>query len=117
MTILKPRYWLTFFLCCVTSLQLHAQAPTVNTVPTLPAQPVIIPAPPEVAASSYILIDAESGRVIMEKNADQPLPPASLTKRMTSKVVEHESKRGKIKNTDPVLISVKPWLTEGSKMY
>ncbi len=117
MTILKPRYWLTFFLCCVTSLQLHAQAPTVNTVPTLPAQPVIIPAPPEVAASSYILIDAESGRVIMEKNADQPLPPASLTKMMTSYVVEYEAERGKIKYTDPVLISVNAWRTGGSKMF
>ena len=117
MTILKPRYWLTFFLCCVTSLQLHAQTPTVNTVPTLPAQPVIIPAPPEVAASSYILIDAESGRVIMEKNADQPLPPASLTKMMTSYVVEYEAERGKIKYTDPVLISVNAWRTGGSKMF
>ena len=117
MTILKPGYWLTFFLCCVTSLQLHAQTPTVNTVPTLPAQPVIIPAPPEVAASSYILIDAESGRVIMEKNADQPLPPASLTKMMTSYVVEYEAARGKIKYTDPVLISVNAWRTGGSKMF
>src|SRR5690606_8170982 len=117
MTILKPRYWLTFFLCCVTSLQLHAQTPTVNTVPTLPAQPVIIPAPPEVAASSYILIDAESGRVIMEKNADQPLPPASLTKMMTSYVVEYAAERGKIKYTDPVLISVNAWRTGGSKMF
>ncbi len=117
MTILKPRYWLTFVLCCVTSLQVYAQAPTVNRVPTLPAQPVIIPAPPEIAASSYILIDADSGRVIMEKNADQPLPPASLTKMMTSYVVEYEAGRGKIKYSDPVRISVNAWRTGGSKMF
>lgn len=117
MTILKPRYWLTFFLCCVTSFQLAAQTPTVNKVPTLPEQPVIIPAPPEVSASSYILIDAESGYVIMQKNADQRLPPASLTKMMTSYVVEYEADRGKIKYSDPVLISVNAWRTGGSKMF
>ncbi len=44
----------------------------------------IVPSPPQVAAKSYILIDATSGEVLVEHNADLPLPPASLTKLMTS---------------------------------
>jgi D-alanyl-D-alanine carboxypeptidase (penicillin-binding protein 5/6) len=41
---------------------------------------ILIPAPPRLAASSYILLDADSQRVLAEKNADEVLPPASLTK-------------------------------------
>src|SRR5690606_29189221 len=43
--------------------------------------------------------------------------PASLTKMMTSYVVEYEADQGKIKYTDPVLISVNAWRTGGSKMF
>ncbi len=49
------------------------------------AAPSIIPKPPALAATSYILIDANSGEVIVEKDADRILPPASLTKMMTSR--------------------------------
>ena len=42
-----------------------------------------IPAPPELAAKSYVLMDASSGQVLLENNGDQRLPPASLTKLMT----------------------------------
>ena len=48
------------------------------------AAPAIIPRPPEVAATSYILIDAKTGHIIVEENADEALPPASLTKIMTA---------------------------------
>ena len=43
-----------------------------------------IPAPPELAAKAYLLIDANSGAVLVEHNADEQLPPASLTKMMTA---------------------------------
>ena len=39
----------------------------------------IIPPPPQVAAKAYLLVDADSGAVLAEHNADLPLPPASLT--------------------------------------
>ena len=48
------------------------------------AAAAIIPRPPEIAATSYILIDALTGQIIVEENADEPLPPASLTKIMTA---------------------------------
>ncbi len=43
------------------------------------AQQVLIPAPPQLAATAYLLLDAETGEVLVEHNADQQLPPASLT--------------------------------------
>lgn len=77
----------------------------------------IIPAPPQLAATGYLLIDANSGAVIAEKNADQPLPPASITKLMTSYIVSSEVERGAISHSDAVNISVKAWKMGGSKMF
>jgi len=81
------------------------------------AAPSIIPKPPALAATSYILIDANSGEVIVEKNADKVLPPASLTKMMTSFVVTEELAYGNIQEDDSVRISVKAWKAEGSRMF
>ena len=45
----------------------------------------VVPSPPQIAAKAYLLIDASSGAVLAEHNADIPLPPASLTKMMRIK--------------------------------
>lgn len=77
---------------------------------TLLAGPTIIPAPPQLAASGYILIDANSGKVIVEENADEKLPPASLTKLMTSYVLSYELKNNShINDDDLVQISERAW--------
>lgn len=81
------------------------------------AAPVIIPSPPELAASAYILVDAASGKVLVSHNVDQRLPPASLTKIMTSYIAAGEIKRNVVSLDDPVEISVKAWRMGGSKMY
>ena len=81
------------------------------------AQQVIIPAPPQLAASAYLLIDVDTGKVLVEHNADQQLPPASLTKMMTAYLVFSEISRGNIKEDDLVDISVKAWRMGGSKMF
>ncbi|MCR8921208.1 D-alanyl-D-alanine carboxypeptidase [Dasania sp. GY-MA-18] len=74
------------------------------------AAPAIIPAPPQIAASGYLLIDANSGKVIVESNADERLPPASLTKLMTSYVLSYDLKNNpNINNDDMVLISKRAW--------
>jgi D-alanyl-D-alanine carboxypeptidase (penicillin-binding protein 5/6) len=44
----------------------------------------IIPYPPQLAATSYIMMDATTGHILVTENADEKLPPASLTKLMTS---------------------------------
>ncbi len=81
------------------------------------ALPALIPAPPQIAAKSYILIDATSGEIIVEENSKEQLPPASLTKMMTAYIVEYEMAEGNISASDDVLVSVKAWRTGGSKMF
>ncbi|MCL6416709.1 D-alanyl-D-alanine carboxypeptidase [Aestuariirhabdus sp. Z084] len=76
-----------------------------------------IPSAPNLAASSYILIDADSGHVLVESNANQPLPPASLTKLMTAFVAENELAAGNISADEEVLVSEKAWKMGGSTMF
>ena len=52
----------------------------------------IIPPPPAIAASSYLLLDAKTQKVLVEQNLHEALPPASLTKIMTSFVAAAELK-------------------------
>jgi D-alanyl-D-alanine carboxypeptidase (penicillin-binding protein 5/6) len=77
----------------------------------------IVPAPPQVAAEAYLLIDAKTGSVLVEHNADEPRPPASLTKMMTAYIVERELDEGRISMSDMVPISVKAWRTGGSRTF
>ena len=77
----------------------------------------LIPAAPQLAAKSWILIDANTGRVLVEENADLQLPPASLTKMMSSYVVAGEMADGKFTKADNVPISVTAWKMGGSKMF
>lgn len=78
---------------------------------------ILIPNPPTVTASSYLLEDFNSGRVLAEKDADKKLAPASLTKIMTAYVIYRELAGGHLKLTDLVTISKKAWETSGSKMF
>lgn len=89
----------------------------VAALPTLPQPTTIIPAPPAIAAKSYVLIDALSDYVITEHDIDQRVEPASLTKMMTGYVVDHAISRGKIKLTDLVRISENAWRMPGSRMF
>ncbi len=76
-----------------------------------------IPAPPQVAAKNYILVDANSGRVLAEKDADVEVEPASITKLMTSYVIYKEIEAGRLSMEDMVTISEKAWRMGGSRMY
>ena len=78
---------------------------------------IILPKAPELSAKGYILVDVASGRVLVESNADESLPPASLTKIMTGYVVAAELETGRISLEDRVPISVNAWRTQGSKMF
>ncbi len=81
------------------------------------AAAAIIPRTPDIAATSYILIDAKTGHIIVEENADEPLPPASLTKIMTAYIAIEEIMGGNLAMNDLVHISEKAWRMEGSKMF
>lgn len=81
------------------------------------AKQVLIPAAPQLAASGYLLIDANTGKVLVDHNAGEQLPPASLTKLMTAYIVATEIDRGNVRQEDMVDISVKAWRMGGSKMF
>lgn len=81
------------------------------------AAPLIVPAPPALAAKSYILIDFDSNFPIVEKAADERIEPASLTKVMTAFIVFDELQKGNIHLDDLVTVSTKAWRTGGSKTF
>ena len=77
----------------------------------------ILPSPPQLAAKSYMLMDAASGEVLVEHNGDERLPPASLTKVMTAYIATLEIQKGQISDSDMVTVSEKAWRTGGSRMF
>jgi D-alanyl-D-alanine carboxypeptidase (penicillin-binding protein 5/6) len=77
----------------------------------------MMPAPPQLAAKSYVLMDASSGNVLVENNGDERLPPASLTKLMTAYIATLDIRRGQIGENDPVTVSENAWRTGGSRMF
>lgn len=79
--------------------------------------PKVIPKAPIIAAKSYIMIDYDSGSILSQKNADEKLEPASITKVMTSYVLFHELRQGNIQLSDQVTVSKKAWKTPGSRMF
>ncbi|RYY03704.1 MAG: D-alanyl-D-alanine carboxypeptidase [Gammaproteobacteria bacterium] len=105
----------------VSTATTYAQTPTLGQATPGQAQAaapaVVAPEPPQLAASGYILIDGETGEVLAQNNADQRLPPASLTKMMSSYLVIDEIVRGRINESNMVNVSVKAWKMEGSRMY
>ncbi|MBB3189366.1 D-alanyl-D-alanine carboxypeptidase family protein [Halomonas cerina] len=108
------RLWPVLLVCFALVVSpVMAQTPTPQ--PTPPQ--AMMPSPPQLAATSWILMDADSGRVLAEHNADERLPPASLTKLMTAYLVERELNRDNIAPDDLVPISEKAWRTGGSKMF
>ncbi|MBL4647592.1 MAG: D-alanyl-D-alanine carboxypeptidase [Gammaproteobacteria bacterium] len=99
------------------------------TTPTPPATPIaqassthtnpayLLPSAPNLSATSYILMDANSGKIIAQKNADVRHPPASLTKLMTLYLTFKGLATGQLHLTDKVTISKKAWKIGGSRMF
>lgn len=87
----------------------------INCAPAIAAMP--IPAPPDVAAKNYLVMDFASGKVLAEKNADEQIEPASITKLMTAYVLYKELDAGRMSMDDQVEISEKAWRMGGSRMY
>jgi D-alanyl-D-alanine carboxypeptidase (penicillin-binding protein 5/6) len=86
-------------------------------IPTQPQQTTITPSAPNLDATGYILMDGTSGKIIASKNADNRLPPASLTKLMSLYIISAAIKNGQIHMDDKVRISSKAWKTEGSRIF
>jgi len=75
------------------------------------------PRAPKLAAKAYILMDHHSGRIIAEHKSGKRVEPASLTKMMSTYVIEHELKLGNITMEDMVKVSQKAWKMPGSRMF
>ena len=76
------------------------------------------PAPPPLAARSFLLIDISSGNQILAgKDMDAVMEPASLTKLMTAYIVFDALKNGKITLEQTFGVSEKAWKMVGSRMF
>jgi D-alanyl-D-alanine carboxypeptidase (penicillin-binding protein 5/6) len=72
-------------------------------------QTAVAGGPPALPAKAWLLMDFDSGEVLASANPDEPLPPASLTKMMTSFLVEQALRSGKLKKDDLVTVSQNAW--------
>jgi len=71
----------------------------------------------ETDAKAAILIDATTGAVLFEKNADTPYPPSSMSKMLTVYLVFQRLKDGRLSLDDKFQVSKYAWKKGGSKMF
>ncbi|HCG7374816.1 serine hydrolase [Vibrio parahaemolyticus] len=84
------------------------------------AAPTVVPNAPELSSRGYVLMDYHTGKVLVERDADKRLNPASLTKLMTAYVAGQEVNAGNISLDNQVVISRKAWaknFPDSSKMF
>ena len=94
----------------------HAAKPAARKKPSaepgpapLAGQSAVADGAPAIPAKAWLLMDFDSGEVLASANPDEPLPPASLTKMMTSFLVEQAIRSGKLKKDDLVSVSENAW--------
>ena len=92
------------------------ETPTIPSAPRV-NRPVITPPAPQINAKGYVLMDANTGVIIAQKNMHKRMPPASLTKLMTLYVTSQAIQQGQIGLDNKVHISEKAWRTGGSRMF
>ncbi len=79
--------------------------------------PAAFAAQPETIARNAYIIDANTGAVLLDKNADQRIPTASMSKIMTTAVVFDAIRQGQITLDTQMSVSEKAWRMGGSKMF
>ena len=90
-----------------------ARKPAASTQPVATTTDANGLAVPVLANKAWVLMDFNTGQILASSNADEPLPPASLTKMMTSYLVEQGLRSGKLKPTEPVTMSLSAWCRGG----
>jgi len=78
----------------------------------VPAQAAI-----ETSAEHGLIMDAQTGQVLWQKDGMTPMPPASMSKLMTIDLLFQRLKDGRVKLTDTFPVSERAWRTQGSKMF
>lgn len=72
---------------------------------------------PSVNARNYVVVDTKSGQTLIEQSADQPVPPASLTKLMTAYLTFVALREGQLKLDQQATVSIEAWKAGGSTMF
>jgi D-alanyl-D-alanine carboxypeptidase (penicillin-binding protein 5/6) len=85
----------------------------------LSAQPVSFPAPraPAIAARAFLLLDFNSGQLLVAHEPQQRVEPASLTKLMTAYITFAALQQKRIRPEQAVPVSQRAWRAEGSRMF
>lgn len=94
----------------------RSSAPPAAPAPAPAAAPAN-PLSPETTARQLIIADVASGTILLEKNADERMPPSSMSKIMTAYVVFEAIKRGDLRLEDTLPVSERAWRMQGSKMF
>ena len=89
----------------------RASAPPPGTPASTPLGPL------DTQAKQALLIDADTGAVLAEKNADERMHPSSMSKLMTVYVVFDLLKQGRLRMDQTLTVSEKAWRMGGSKMF
>ena len=115
------RFWQSFSIQKFPTALLLALVMSVSLFNSAAAQP-LIPSAPNLAAKSWILMDAVTGSVLSERNADDAIPPASMTKMMVSYIVANELAQNNLSMEEELLVSTNAWrkggaATGGSTMF
>jgi D-alanyl-D-alanine carboxypeptidase (penicillin-binding protein 5/6) len=76
-----------------------------------------VPQGPEIAARAYLLVDVTANQVLLEKDADMPVEPASLTKLMTAYLVFDALRSKKVTLQQALPVSERAWKMPGSRMF
>jgi serine-type D-Ala-D-Ala carboxypeptidase (penicillin-binding protein 5/6) len=95
---------------------------TPQPAPRAPAAPASTPAaspigPVDTLARQAILVDADTGAVLLEKNPDERMPPSSMSKLMTMYVVFEMLRAGRLRMDQALPVSERAWRMGGSKMF
>jgi D-alanyl-D-alanine carboxypeptidase (penicillin-binding protein 5/6) len=94
--------------------------PTANGPPagkTAPPMALETVGPIDTQARAAFIMEVETGTVLLDKNADERIPPASMSKLMTAYLVFTKLQEGSAKLDDELPVSEKAWRTSGSKMF
>lgn len=76
-----------------------------------------VPAPPEIAARSFLLMDVTANQVLAQKDIDSQVEPASLTKLMSAYLVFDALRAKKISLQQTLPVSPRAWKMPGSRMF
>ena len=78
-------------------------------LPSFTYAATVLSSPPELNNKSYVLMDYETGQILASKNENEHLAPASMTKMMTSYIIEQKLLKGELTENESVRMNESAW--------